>query len=153
MPSDTKIRKRYEDHGFGFKVVLRNVPMRKRMGEWCPEINWQALADELFAAMAVKPSRLTGQEVRFIRKKRGMTLTEFAERFGVTHPAVMKWERAEDGPTGMNWAMEKDIRLAILAWTQCKPEAFFEAYAALEKIPAGKTRHFTFDAQSYRFAA
>ena len=32
----------------------------------------------------------------------------------LTHSAVIKWEKFEDEPTNMNWATEKDIRLAIV---------------------------------------
>lgn len=42
-----------------------------------------------------------------------MTLESFAERFSVTHPAVLKWEQKGDQATRMNWSTEKDIRLSV----------------------------------------
>jgi DNA-binding transcriptional regulator YiaG len=153
MEQEIKIRKRYEDHGFGFKVVFLNVPLIKRMGSWCVEVNWEKVAALLLTAVASKPGRITGSELRFIRKRQGMTLAQFATRFGVTHPAVMKWERAGDAPTGMGWATEKDIRLAVLGWSHCSPEEFMAAYAQFEAPPGGRHRAYTYDVPTDSLAA
>lgn len=150
---EIKIKKRHEDYGFGFKVVFINVPEMKRLGHWCLEVNWKEVAERLFEAMASKPGRLTGNELRFIRKHRRMTFEQFARRFAVTHPAVMKWEKAGDQPTGMGWATEKDIRLAILDWCGCKPRAFKEAYAKLAEPAAKRPRVFKYDCERGTLAA
>lgn len=112
---NTKIQKKYIDMGFGFPVYLLNVPMIYIRGHWTPKINYNELSDVLLKALAEKPSKLTGAELKFIRTKLEMTLTDFAEKFYVTHPAVLKWEHKKDEPTGMNWATEKDIRLFIFS--------------------------------------
>lgn len=137
---DTRRLKQHEDMLFGFKVALLNVVSVKRLGEWCLEVNWVALGNRLFQALAEKPGRLTGNELRFIRKHQDMTLEQFAKRFNVTHPAVMKWEKAGDDMTGMNWATEKDIRLAILARCEVGPDQFQIAYQSLEQPPSGRVK-------------
>lgn len=120
--------------GFGFPVELRNVPMVRLRGVWTPDINLDWLESALLEALAHKPARLTGVEVRFIRHCFSMTLQQFAERFDVTHPTVMSWERAEADPTSMKWPMEKDLRLEILRRTRPQQTAkFAHEYTALEK--------------------
>ena len=109
----SKILKSFLDTGFGFPVYLLNVPMIEVRGQWTPDINYSALSKGLLRALAKKPARLTGNELRFIRNSFELTLKEFAEKFYVSHPAVIKWEKAENEPTNMQWATEKDIRMFV----------------------------------------
>ena len=136
----------YVYRGFGFPVVLMGVPMVKAMGVLTPDIKLNALELELRVLLANKPSRLTGAEVRFLRQSYNLTLQQFAERFGVTHPAVIKWERARQKPSGMAWATEKDIRLYVLEQQKAKPEQFVTAYRKLEKEPTARPGRITIDA-------
>lgn len=41
---------------------------------------------------------ITGDEIRGIRARLGLTQTEFAERVGVTRDAVAQWETARTRP-------------------------------------------------------
>jgi DNA-binding transcriptional regulator YiaG len=68
-----------------------------------PSIKLNALMTNAFRALATKPGPLTGNELRFLRHHMRQTLQAFAQGLRVTHQAVMKWERAEDRPTGMSW--------------------------------------------------
>jgi DNA-binding XRE family transcriptional regulator len=125
--------------GFGFPVVLIQVPMMHVRGVWTPDVNFNNLSDRLLEALARKPVRLTGNEVRFIRQSLSMTLEQFAQRFGVTHPAVIKWERAGNRPTVMTWAVEKDIRLETLrSRPELQPKEFMAAYADLREKATGR---------------
>lgn len=134
-----KIQKIYHDHGFGFPVTLLNVPMVEVRGEWAPNINQKELQERVIEALALKQSRLSGDEVRFIRLFSKMNLEKFAERFDVTHPAVLKWERTKDQITGMSWTTEKDIRL--FAYSQLAPKAqkFVVVYEQLINVAATKS--------------
>lgn len=49
---ETKIMPEYVDHGFGFSVVLRGVPMVKVRGKWTLRINYTVLARELLGRSA-----------------------------------------------------------------------------------------------------
>jgi len=130
---EKKIEKVFIDEGFGFKVRLLNVPMVKVRGQWTPNINYSELAEVVLHALAHKPSRLTGAEIHFLRQHFGMTLQAFAERFCVSHPAVLKWEKAGTKPTAMNWATEKDIRLSILARLGADAKLVAALYTGLER--------------------
>lgn len=128
MKKNKKIVREYVDHGLGFPIVIRNLTMTKIHGEWVADIDYSRLDRVAMIALALKPARLTGAEIRFIRLQSGMTYRAFAERFGVTHPAVIKWEKAGEKAPEMAWACEKDIRLFVLDAMKVKPREFQEAY-------------------------
>lgn len=131
--NQTKIQKEFVDLGFGFPIRLRQVPMVKVRRVWTPQVNYEQLAQAVLKALCFKPARLTGNEVRFIRLQLGMTLEEFAARFCVTHPSVIKWEKQEDEPTKMQWCTEKDIRLYLLLRIEGE-EHFVDLYKKLESV-------------------
>ncbi len=129
-----KIRRSHIDHGFGFPVKLLNVPMTKVRVGWTPAINYNLLAEVVLKELCEKEGRLTGNEVRFIRQHFEMTLQEFAKRFGLTHPGVLKWESQKNRTTGMNWATEKDIRLFALLKLTSKSKEIVDLYTMLEEV-------------------
>ena len=139
------VKKRYVYEGFGFPVVLRNVPMVKVRGDWTPKIDYNELAVGVLLALTHKPWRLTGDEVRFIRLHFEMTLTQFADRFSVSHPAVIKWEDAQDGTTSMRWSVEKDIRLFIQDRLDDGDKALTALYRSLTKEAKQQGKPITMD--------
>lgn len=130
---EKRVQKTFMDEGFGFTVRLHNVPMIKVRGTWTPDINYNQLAKVVLLALCHKPARLTGAEVRFVRQQLDMTLQAFAERFCVSHPAVIKWEKTGGKPTSMAWTTEKDLRLFILSKFTMKPIEIAKLYTELEK--------------------
>jgi len=119
--------------GFGFPVVLKNVPMIKARGSWTPDVDYNVLAKDVLQAIAIHATRLTGGEVRFVRHYFEMTLEQFGERFGVSHPAVLKWEKTGAESANMTWGIEKDLRLFILDALGAKPKTFAETYRKLAR--------------------
>lgn len=126
--------------GFGFPVVLVNVPMVRSRGVWTPDVDYRKLALHVLRGLALKPARLTGDEVRFIRHSMEMTLEAFARRFGVTHPAVLQWEQSGKKPTRMAWAIEKDIRLEVVkSRLDSSAARFVETYEELAETRPDRT--------------
>lgn len=141
MSANEKIQKQLVYEGFGFPVVLLNVPMIKVFGQWTPKVDYNKLARSLLKAIAMKETRLTGNEVRFARQFFELTLTKFGEQFDVSHPAVMKWEKSENEPTPMSWSTEKDLRLFILDKLGLAPTKLGQTYQDLSsKRPKPSTR-------------
>jgi len=144
------MEKRTQGHfvyeGFGFPVVLKNVAMIKVRGAWTPDVDYNDLARDVLQAIATHGARLTGGEVRFVRHYFEMTLQQFAERFGVSHPAVLKWEKAGPEPANMTWGIEKDLRLFILDALGAKPKAFAETYRRLARPLRVSARRIIVDA-------
>lgn len=125
-------------NGFGFPVVLQNVPMVRIRGCWTPDVDFNRLAAEVLLLLARRPVRMTGDHVRFIRHQFEMTLQQFAEWFSVTHPAVIEWEACGRQPTKMDWATEKDIRLEIILRSHEKDSVFVSVFGSLRKKPPVK---------------
>jgi hypothetical protein len=126
-----KIQKTFIENGFGFPIVLLNVPMIKVRGEWTPKINYNVLTLAVLRALCEKPTKLTGNEVSFIRQHFEMTLQQFAQRFAVSHVAVLKWEGAKDKSTAMTWSTEKDLRLFVLSKISAQATELAELYKNL----------------------
>src|SRR5581483_8247241 len=106
---------------------------------WLLDLDLDDLARRVLEELALGHARLTGSQVKFIRHSLAMTLERFGSRFGVSHPAVIKWEKTGDNPTAMSWAVEKDIRLEVLrSLSAVKPPRFMEAYSSLAEEPAAK---------------
>jgi len=142
--STTKIQKSYIDHGFGFPVQILNAPLKKIEGEWVLNLDFEKFEKEVLLALAMKPARLSGNEVKFVRQHFEMDLKAFGKRFGdVAHSAVIKWEKSGDDLTNMNWATEKDIRLAIV--DKIKPRILRSVYEGLQEIAAYKRQKVKID--------
>ncbi len=105
-----KKRKTFIFRGLGFPIKLVNVPMRKMVGEWVLDIDFEELQSTVLYCLLEKPAPLNGDELKFIRKYLEMTTTEFGKIFGVSHVAVLKWEKG----THANLSTDLCIRLYIL---------------------------------------
>lgn len=127
-----KIQKEFTYEGFGFPILLTNVPMIKTRGEWTPDIDFNKLQQRILIALATKPFCLTGNEIRFIRKYFRKTLENFGLEFGVSHVAVIDWEVEKNNPAKMNPATEKCLRLFILDSLVKPDKKFREAYHVVE---------------------
>ena len=146
-----KFQKSYIDYGLGFPVQILNAPLKKIQGEWVLDLNFEKYEKTVLFALALKPARLTGNEVRFIRHHFTMNLKNFGKRFGdVAHSAVIKWEKFGDRPTNMNWATEKDIRLAIV--DKLRPKILRKAYVELQEIAPRKTHRIKIDTSDLKAA-
>lgn len=110
-----KTLQNYLDTVLGFPVRIAEAPVIHIGGEEIPDFDYQDLGDLVMKEMPLRPYRLTGREIRFVRLHMEETLAAFGERLGVSHVAVRKWEGAGPNPTGMSWGHEKLLRLAILA--------------------------------------
>ncbi len=135
---EQKIQKTFVDMGFGFPLHLINVPMIKIRGHWTPRIDYNKLTIVVLRAIANKMGRLSGAEVRFVRQHFGLTLQMFAKRLGVSHVAVIKWEKSGQHITAMSWSTEKDIRLFVLSKLTPSSAEMFRLYGALEQVPPAK---------------
>jgi DNA-binding transcriptional regulator YiaG len=149
--SNNKIQKSYIDYGFGFAVQVLNAPLKKIEGDWVLDFNFEKYEKTVLFSLALKPTRLTGNEVKFIRHYLEMDLKVFGKRFGnVAHSAVIKWEKLEDESTNMNWATEKDIRLAIV--DRLRPKALRKTYGILEEIVPRKSHRIKIDSLDLKAA-
>ncbi|MES2201660.1 MAG: hypothetical protein V4498_05360 [candidate division FCPU426 bacterium] len=130
---ETKKAKDYIDHSLGFPVHLGQVTMVKVRGEWAPKVDYARLAPKVLRVLSRLERPLHGQEVRFVRLHFNLTQQTFAEKFGVSHVAVHKWERSGVHATGMQWSTEKDLRLFIQSCLSPDPVGVGRLYEQLTK--------------------
>lgn len=102
-------------NGFGFPITLIDAPIRKILGEEVLDIDMNKLQIAVLKMLIFKITPLTGEQLRFIRKFFGMSTTEFAKKFGVTHPTILKWEKNQNA---INPATDFYIRLCVLQHIQ-----------------------------------
>ena len=99
----------------GFRIFLLNAPMLiLPNGSECPAPNMKKLQETAFRALAKKPNRLSGSEVRFIRKHMRMTQVEFASWLNMAnHSVVSQWESKGDHLSSMDYNTEIILRLLM----------------------------------------
>lgn len=144
----TIFRKRYIDYSLGFPVTILNAPMVKVRGQWALRVNYNDYQEAVLSLLAFKPTKLTGSEIQFIRKHFEMTVRDYADRFAIRHPAVIKWEKQRDKATRMTWSTEKDIRLFIVNELSKKSSELAKLYRSLECEAAEPEKAIQIDAKN-----
>lgn len=123
-----KIEKEIVYEGLGFPVVLRNVPMIEIRGVWTPDIDLNVLQKVVLLALAHHSADLTGNQIRFIRSWLGLTQSEFSKLFGITHPAIVKWEKTKNKASKMSLTTQRDLRLCLLDQLLTRDDDFRKAF-------------------------
>lgn len=128
-----KKRKTLVFYGLGFPITLVNAPMRKVFGEWIIDVDMENLQLFVLRSLAYKPIPMTREELKFVRKFLNLTTTDFGRIFGVSHVAVVNWEK---GNRHVSPAIELCIRLHILNHLHVRDKEFRNLYAeiSLEKL-------------------
>lgn len=125
---ETKRMKRFTYEGLGFPVTLINVSLVKKRGIWTPAIDYNKLQKEVLLALTHKPVGLTGNEIHFVRTYFEMTLESFGKHFGITHAAVLTWEKMGDKPAKINPTTDLCVRLFILEKLNMSNQVFRDAF-------------------------
>ncbi|MDY0062296.1 MAG: hypothetical protein RBU45_20960 [Myxococcota bacterium] len=100
----------------GFPIVLVDPPMIEVRGQQLPDVNLRELQEAAFRLLVVKPARLTGAEVRFIRKHLRLRQADLARVLNMAnHSVVSQWESREDEPAGMEYNTEVLLRVWMAA--------------------------------------
>lgn len=123
-----KVEKEVIYEGLGFPIVLRNVPMIELRGVWTLDINLNILQKVTLLALAHHSCDITGNQVRFVRNWLNLTQMEFGKLFGVTHPAVVKWEKTGNKGSKMSLTTQRDLRLWLLDQLLAKDDDFRRAF-------------------------
>ncbi|MEL7431605.1 MAG: hypothetical protein AAGI90_03635 [Chlamydiota bacterium] len=63
-----------------------------------------------------------------------MNQTEFGKLFGVTHPAVVKWEKTGNQGSKMHLTTQRDLRLWLLDQLLAKDADFRRAFKMIHMI-------------------
>jgi DNA-binding transcriptional regulator YiaG len=96
----------------GLPVLLVDPPMTEANGQQVPDINMQALQDAVFQMLIGSRTRLTGDQIRFIRKHVRWRQADFAELLNMAnHSIVSHWESRQDEFSGMDYNTEVLLRI------------------------------------------
>lgn len=109
-----KILKEYIYEGFGFPVVLCNVPAKKIRGKWTPLVNYKALARYVLKMICFLQEPLTGDQIFFIRQQLRLTGEQLAEMLGISQAAISKWEKNRDKIAKIEPSTEFCLRIIAL---------------------------------------
>jgi DNA-binding transcriptional regulator YiaG len=120
-----KKRETFVYEGLGFPIRLVNAPLKEVYGEWAFNFSMGVLQKVVLHMLAIKPSPITGPELRFIIDYFEMSYRDFAKIFGVSHVAVVKWEK---GKSKMNPSTEIYLRLYILNYLKVTDKEFRKLY-------------------------
>lgn len=122
-------------------VHLHGVPARRCMA--CQAVRLMIPAiEELHRVIALavlrKRSRLTGAEVRYLRKYIGLSGQDFAKRIGVSPEIVSKWENEH---THIGPQSERLLRLLVVNMAQVQeyPIDELDLLSAESEVPAPMT--------------
>ena len=123
-------------NGFGFPVILLNVPVKVEYGDEIPDINFKRMQEQLFQALLLKPSSLSGAEVKFLRHHLELTQDQFAKILKVERSLISKWEGKDLKVTGMSSHIEIFLRLKL---AKLKDQNIDRDFAVIEPATATKT--------------
>ncbi len=100
----------------GFPILLVNPAMLEVRGQQVPDVNMRELQATVFRQLIAKAGRLTGAEVRFIRKYLRLRQADLARVLNMAnHSVVSQWESREDEFTGMEYNTEVLLRVWMAA--------------------------------------
>ncbi len=123
-----KKRETFIYEGFGFLIRLINAPLKKVGGEWAFDFSMGAFQKAVLNMIARKPSSIRGAELRFIIDYFEMSYRDFAKICGVSHPAIVKWEKET---SKMNPSTEVYIRFYILNHLKVTDKEFRGLYLTI----------------------
>lgn len=112
----------------GFPVVLVNIALVKKRGIWTPAIDYNKFQRQVLLALSHKLYPFTGDEIHFIRTYFEMTLENFGKHLGVTHAAVLNWEKMGGKLAKINPTTELFIRLFILEKLNVNNQIFRDTF-------------------------
>lgn len=133
-----KILKAFVYEGLGFPIELHDIEMIMINGEYAPMIDVRAVADEAMKSLVLQKSKITGNQVKFIRTYFSSSLRDFGKIVNESHAAVKKWEDFKNKPTNMDPNIETRIRLYIYDKLCIKSKGdkikFYDQYIAINDI-------------------
>lgn len=95
----------------GFPIVILNPSYVEFEGEKVLDISPEKIMRSAFEAVIMKPFRLSGSEIKFLRTYMELSQIEFAKLVGVDHSSIAKWEKKKDAFTGMEVPTEALLRM------------------------------------------
>lgn len=142
---EKKRAKKFRYEGLGFPIILLDVPMIKVRDIWTPAIDFNELQKVVLVELCDMSFPLSGNQVHFIRTYFEMTLDAFGKHFGVTHVAVINWEKTKNKLAKINPSLELLIRLFILEKLKINNQIFRDIFREFNIQQIMKARNTSFE--------
>jgi DNA-binding transcriptional regulator YiaG len=110
----TKFVKEFAYTLAGFPVVVEHVKVVVTGEGEFPLLDYEELDRHILVALATKPTKLTGNQVRFIRHSFELSLRDFAGLFRFKGSSACNWEKCANKSTSMEWPTELLLRTEVL---------------------------------------
>lgn len=125
--------------GLGFPVLIEGVETFIFRGEELPKVNHNKLNEQIFEALMVSRSRLTGNQLSFIRGHMNLSQVEFAKSLGFElYSTISAWFEKGDEGTGMTPATELAVRMLMAHFVNRFDEVNQNAPLILAEIEEAK---------------
>jgi putative zinc finger/helix-turn-helix YgiT family protein len=115
-----------------WSVVIEDVMVHRCAACGNYEVTFERLSPlyrALARAVVLKPSRLAGEEVTFLRNHLGLTGRELARTLGVSPAALSRWEQGKDPIGGTS---DRALRLVVGLEPPMRGALTRESLAAIE---------------------
>lgn len=138
-----KVLKTYIYEGLGFPIELNDIEMVLLNGEQIPKIDVRVIADQAIKGLVFQKTKLTGNQIKFIRNYFSFSLREFSKVVNESHTAIKKWESFQNKSTNMDPNIETSIRVYILDKIGIKNKndklKFYDQYHMITEIISQQT--------------
>jgi len=109
-----KTLKTFTFKGFGFDVILKDVPVKSVDGEDYPNINMKELKTDTAKALLASKQQLTGHQMKFLRTFLGMSFDDVSEKIHIPASTLRSWENKGADFTGLSLDQEKAFRILAI---------------------------------------
>ena len=104
----------YTFKGFGFDVLLKNVPVKTVDGDDYPNINMNELKTHTAKALLRSKQRLIGHQMKFLRTYLKMSFDDVSARIHIPASTLRSWENKGADFTGLSLEQEKAFRILAI---------------------------------------
>lgn len=119
--------------GLGFPICIRNPQFSKVRGELVFKVDIEKISKIAFKLLAIKPSRLTGDEIKFVRIYLNLSRTAFGGIFKLSHTAVSKWEKVGEEFAPISPSQEIVLRLSMIDRLDITGKDFYIHFKQVEQ--------------------
>ncbi len=107
----SKILENYIFSGFGFDILLKNVVIKEAHGEEYPDINMNELKLMTAKALLIRPVKMTGYQIKFLRTFLKLSFDSLAEKIDTAASTIRSWEKKGKDVSGLSIEHEKAFRI------------------------------------------
>lgn len=130
-----EVRKTLKGVGNLDYVEVKNVPMKSYPG-YGESVDAQVLSDiekQVAKELIIRRLPARGLEVEYFRSVFGLSQRDFAEKLGLSHVAILKWEKAKRKP--LDLVNEVAVKVLVAGLLGLRVPASIETFSTEHDLP------------------